>query len=97
MRWSQAWGFKSHWDTPVLAQPGLEQLLPGGSVEHELFYRLGRFAGIFVSVSRLRRAMPQKFRRHQLALVLERWLQSGQLCQKQPSTTAATRTPRSKK
>lgn len=47
-RWSQAWGFKSHWDTPVPARAGPERLLPGDSVEHELFYRLGRFAEIFV-------------------------------------------------
>lgn len=47
-----------------------------------------------VSVSRSRRAMPRNFRRHQLVLVLGRWLWSGQECQKQPSTNTATRAPR---
>jgi hypothetical protein len=48
MPWSQAWGFRYHWDMPVRARTRPARRLPGSSVAHELFYRLGRFAGIFM-------------------------------------------------
>jgi hypothetical protein len=53
-------------------------------------------AVICSSVSRSRRAMPRNFRRHQLVLVLGRWLCSGQECQKQPSTNTAISAPRNR-
>jgi hypothetical protein len=110
MPWSQAWGFRYHWDTPVRARTRPARRRLGGSVAHELFYRLGRFAGIFVlpdpdgqlarsgelgiGVAVATGDAPRNFRRHQLVLVLGRWLCSGQECQKHPSTNTAIRAPR---
>jgi hypothetical protein len=48
MPWSQAWGFKDHWDTPAHAHTGSARLLLGSSLAHELFKRLGRFDRILV-------------------------------------------------
>src|SRR5688500_4643391 len=48
MRWSQAWGFKSHRDLPVLAQAGPERATSRWFGRGGLFYRPGPFAGIFV-------------------------------------------------
>jgi hypothetical protein len=48
MPWSQAWGFRYHWDAPVRAHTTPARLLLGSSVAHELFYRLGGFDRIFV-------------------------------------------------
>jgi hypothetical protein len=48
MPWSQAWGLKYRWNTPVRAHTRPARLLLGSSVAHELFDRLGSFGRVLV-------------------------------------------------